>query len=48
VSDLDEHADALAARGLSLGEQGPNLSALRQLTITDNDGNCIKFFEDPA
>ena len=23
-------------------------SALRQLTITDDDGNCIKFFADPA
>ena len=48
VSNLDEHATALAARGLSLDELGADSSALRQLTITDDDGNCIKFFEDPA
>ena len=47
VSNLDEHATALAARGLSLDEPGA-ASALRQLTITDDDGNCIKFFADPA
>ena len=48
VSDLDEHATALAARGLALEEPGADSSALRQLTITDDDGNCIKFFADPA
>jgi hypothetical protein len=48
VSNLDEHATALAARGLSLDELGADSSALRQLTITDDDGNCIKFFADPA
>ena len=48
VSDLDEHATALAARGLSVNEQEADSSALRQLTITDDDGNCIKFFADPA
>jgi hypothetical protein len=39
VSNLDEHATALAARGLSLDEQGADSSALRQLTITDGDGD---------
>ena len=48
VSNLDEHATALAARGLSVNEQEADSSALRQLTITDDDGNCIKFFADPA
>ena len=48
VSNLDEHATALVARGLSLDEQGADSSAPRQLTITDDDGNCIKFFADPA
>ena len=48
VSNLDEHATALGARGLSLDEPGADSSALRQLTITDDDGNCIKFFADPA
>jgi hypothetical protein len=44
VSNLDEHTTALAARGLSLDELRADSSALRQLTITDDDGNCIKFF----
>jgi hypothetical protein len=44
VSDLDEHAAALAARGLALDEQEAGSSGPRQLTITDADGNCIKFF----
>jgi hypothetical protein len=48
VSNLDEHTAALAARGLSLDEQEADSSAPRQLTITDDDGNSIKFFEDPA
>jgi hypothetical protein len=48
VSNLDEHAAALAARGLSVDEPGADSSAPRQLTVTDDDGNCIKFFEDPA
>jgi len=48
VSNLDEYATALAARGLSLDEQRADSSAPRQLTITDDDGNCIKFFGDPA
>jgi glyoxylase I family protein len=48
VSNLDEHATALAARGLSLDEQRADSGAPRQLTITDEDGNFIKFFADPA
>ena len=48
VSNLDEHAAALASRGLYLEEQAADSIALRQLTITDADGNCIKFFGDPA
>jgi glyoxylase I family protein len=47
VSDLNEHVTALAARGLApdeeVGSTGP-----RPLTVTDYDGNCIKFFEDPT
>ena len=46
VSNLNEHATALAARGLTLREEADS-SAPRQLTVTDYDGNCIKFFEDP-
>jgi hypothetical protein len=38
VSNLDEHAPALAARGLALDERGADSSNLRQLTITDDDG----------
>jgi hypothetical protein len=48
VSSLEEHATALVARGLSLDEQELDSSAPRQLTFTDDDGNCIKFFADPA
>jgi glyoxylase I family protein len=48
VSNLDEHATSLAARGLSLDEPGPDGTALQQMTITDEDGNRIKFFADPA
>ena len=38
---------ALAARGLTLREEEAGSTAPRQLTLTDDDGNCIKFFEDP-
>ena len=48
VSNLDEHASALGSRGLSLDEQEASPRAPRQLTVTDDDGNCIKFFADPA
>lgn len=48
VSNLDEHATSLAGRGLSLDEPRIDSSAPRQLTITDDDGNCIKFFADPG
>ena len=48
VSNLDEHATALAARGLALDERGADSSNPPQLTITDDDGNCIKFFADPS
>ena len=48
VSDLDEHVTALAARGLTLREEEAGSTVPRQLTVTDDDGNCIKFFEDPA
>jgi len=48
VSDLDEQATALAARGVSFAEPAAESSALRQLTATDDDGNCVKFFADPA
>jgi hypothetical protein len=48
VADLEDHAAALAARGLRPDELDGDSSAPRRLTITDDDGNCIKFFEDPA
>ena len=48
VSNLDAHAAAVVSRGLSLDEQAADSSAPQQLTITDGDGNLIKFFEDPA
>jgi len=38
----------LRSRGLPLDEYGADSSDPRQLTITDDDGNCIKFFADPA
>jgi hypothetical protein len=47
VSDLNEQVTALAARGLTLHEEAGSTGP-RQLTVTDNDGNCIKFFEDPT
>ena len=46
VSDLDEHVTALVARGLTLREEKGGPTAPRQLTVTDDDGNCIKFFAD--
>jgi catechol 2,3-dioxygenase-like lactoylglutathione lyase family enzyme len=46
VSDLNEHAIALAARGVTLRDEAADVSAPRQLTVTDDDGNSIKFFED--
>ena len=48
VSNLDEHATALVVRGLPPDKLGADSSALQRLTITDDDGNCIKFFADPA
>jgi hypothetical protein len=48
VSNLDEHATRARRGGLSLDELGADSRALRQLTITDDDGNCIKFFAGPA
>jgi hypothetical protein len=48
VSNLDEHATALAARGLSVDEEGADSGGPPQLTVRDDDGNCIKFFADPA
>lgn len=47
VSDLDEHVTAVAARGITIREEEVGSTAPRQLTVTDDDGNCIKFFEDP-
>jgi predicted enzyme related to lactoylglutathione lyase len=47
VSNLDDHAAALAARGLSVA-QAADSTAPRQLTVTDADGNCVKFFADPV
>jgi hypothetical protein len=47
VSNLNEHATALAARGLTTREEEVDSTAPPHLTVTDNDGNCIKFFEDP-
>ena len=48
VSNLDEYATGFAARGLFVDEQPADSSVPRQLTITDDDGNCIKFFGGPA
>lgn len=46
VSDFDEQVTALASRGLTLREEEVGSTAPRQLTVTDDDGNCIKFFGD--
>ena len=48
VSDLKQHATAVAARGLTLREEETVSTGPRQLTVTDTDGNCVKFFEDPT
>jgi len=48
VSDLDQFAAALAAQGLSLDEEAAGSGGPRQLSITDADGNQIKFFADPG
>jgi len=48
VSNLNDHATALAARGLTLREEEADSRAPQQLTATNSDGNCIKFFEDPT
>jgi catechol 2,3-dioxygenase-like lactoylglutathione lyase family enzyme len=48
VANLDEHATALAAKGLTLRQEEADGNAPRQLTVIDDDGNSIKFFEDPS
>jgi hypothetical protein len=48
VSDLDHFAAALTTRGLSLNEEVSGASRPPQLSITDRDGNHIKFFADPG
>ena len=45
IADLDRHAKRLRAKGLALTEKegdGP-----RRLSVRDEDGNTITFFEDP-
>jgi catechol 2,3-dioxygenase-like lactoylglutathione lyase family enzyme len=47
VADLAARADRLRASGFVLAEQS-GAAAPRRLSVTDDDGNTITFFEDPA
>jgi len=47
IDDLDAYADRLRTNGFALTEE-PEGSAPRRLTITDDEGNRITFFQDPA
>jgi catechol 2,3-dioxygenase-like lactoylglutathione lyase family enzyme len=47
VDDLVAYADRLRADGLALTEQSGG-NAPHRLTISDDDGNTITFFQDPA
>jgi catechol 2,3-dioxygenase-like lactoylglutathione lyase family enzyme len=46
VPDLEAHAGALAARGLSPVDPAPDATGPRRLRVTDDDGNTITFFQD--
>lgn len=48
VADLDEHVRVLGARGVTLGGRPASGGAPRRVAITDDDGNELTFFEDPA
>jgi catechol 2,3-dioxygenase-like lactoylglutathione lyase family enzyme len=47
VDDLDVYADRLRADGHELTEQSGGTGP-RRLRVSDDDGNTITFFEDPA
>jgi catechol 2,3-dioxygenase-like lactoylglutathione lyase family enzyme len=47
IDDLDAHASRLRDDGLALTEEATG-TAPRRLTITDEDGNTITFFQDPS
>lgn len=47
IADLDLHASRLRAEGLALIEESDD-RAPRRLSIRDDDGNKITFFQDPA
>lgn len=47
VKDVDEKRIDLERRGIIAGE-GAEANGLWTLTVTDPDGNRIKFFEDPS
>jgi catechol 2,3-dioxygenase-like lactoylglutathione lyase family enzyme len=47
VTDLEEHAAALGSLGLSTTDAGHG-SGPRRLTVSDEDGNTITFFQDPG
>jgi len=47
VDDLEAAANRLRAEGLVLVEELEG-AAPRRLTVTDDDGNKITFFQDPG
>ena len=47
IDDLDAYSDRLRKDGFAPTEE-PEGNAPRRLTITDDDGNRITFFQDPA
>jgi hypothetical protein len=47
IDDLDSHTNRLSANGFTLTEH-PGGNSPRRLTISDDDGNMITFFQDPA
>jgi hypothetical protein len=47
IDDLDAFANRLRSQGLALTEHSQG-NAPRRLTISDDDGNTITFFQDPA
>jgi predicted enzyme related to lactoylglutathione lyase len=48
VDELDDHLAAIAARGLTTSQIETMPNTVRTATITDTDGNLIKFGQAPS
>jgi predicted enzyme related to lactoylglutathione lyase len=48
VDDLDERIEALAQRGLEVGEVETIADGVRTVVLEDPDGNAIKLAQPPA